>query len=116
MRLPFRGGEFDRVVANYVLDLLDPADADALLGEARRVLASGGLVCLASLSAEASGFASLVARIWEQVWRRRPGLVGGCRPTRLTTYLPSSDWVIVARRIVTWFGVPSEVLVARRTD
>ena len=93
MRLPFRPNEFDRVVVNYVLDLLDPADAHELLGEARRVLAAGGLVCVASLSAEASGFASLLTRTWEQVWSRRPKLVGGCRPTRVATYLPPSEWV-----------------------
>jgi hypothetical protein len=48
--------------------------------------------------------------------RRSPKLVGGCRPTRIATYLPSSDWVILARRIVTSFGVPPEVVVAQRTD
>lgn len=116
MQLPFRENEFDRFVACYVLDLLEPADARELLREARRVLETGGLVCLASLSGEATGFASLLTRTWEWVWRRRPELVGGCRPTRLATYLPASDWVILARRIVTSFGVPSEVLVARRTD
>lgn len=80
------------------------------------MLAAGGLVCVASLSAEASGFASLLTRTWEQVWSRRPMLVGGCRPTRVATYLPPSEWVILARRIVTSFGVPSEVLVAQRTE
>jgi ubiquinone/menaquinone biosynthesis C-methylase UbiE len=116
MQLPFRAETFDRVVANYVLDLLSPADACELLREARRVLAAGGLVCVTSLSSDASGFASLLARTWEQVWRLRPRLVGGCRPIRVTTYLPPSDWVILGRRIVTSFGVPSEVLVARRAE
>jgi ubiquinone/menaquinone biosynthesis C-methylase UbiE len=114
MRLPQGDGEADRVVAAYVLDLLDPDDARALLREASRVLAPGGLVCLASLSVDAAGLAALTARAWEWVWARSPGLVGGCRPIEAARYLAGGDWAGVRTRVVASFGVASEVVVARR--
>lgn len=113
MRLPISTGSVDRVLATYVLDLLSPEDARELLGEADRVLADGGLLCLASLSAEATGFSLLLIRTWDRVWRHRPRLVGGCRPIHVTRYLSGREWAVLHRRVVTSWGVPSEVVVAR---
>ncbi len=115
MRLPAGDGQFDRFVANYVLDLLSPDDARELVSGARRMLAPGGLVCLTSLSASATGLSSLVARAWERVWRLRPHLVGGCRPIDATEYIARAEWTVVHRRVVTTLGLASEVVIARRT-
>lgn len=112
--LPVGDAEADRVVANYVLDLLRPDVARRLLGEAGRVLVAGGLVCITSLSAEAPGLAALTARTWEQLWRRSPRLVGGCRPIEAAAYLAAEDWTDVRRHVVVSFAVASEVVVARR--
>lgn len=113
LQLPADAGTVDRVVSTYVLDLLSPADTHAFLAEARRVLAPGGLVCLTSLSAEASGAASAVVAAWSRLWQRSPRLVGGCRPIRAASYLEAARWTVAGRRIVSSFGVPSEVVVAR---
>ena len=42
VHLPVPDASVDRVVSTYVLDLLSPADADAFIAEARRVLRPGG--------------------------------------------------------------------------
>ena len=49
MPLPFPAATFDRFLAAYVLDLLGEHDIDALLEEAGRLLAAGGLVWLVGL-------------------------------------------------------------------
>jgi ubiquinone/menaquinone biosynthesis C-methylase UbiE len=108
-------GSVDRVVATYVLDLLGPAHATTLLAEAHRVLAGGGLLCLASLT-RGSGRARLVSGAWEGLWRIRPQLVGGCRPIELDVYVRQHDWAIRHRSVETSFSVASEVVVAERRE
>lgn len=104
--LPVGDGGCDRVVSTYVLDLLAPEAARAFVGDARRALRAGGLLCLVSLAAEGR-----VAAVWEHLWRARPALVGGCRPIRLEP-LVGDGWRVEHRRVVKQFGVASEVLVA----
>jgi SAM-dependent methyltransferase len=45
--LPFAAGTFDAVYASHVLEHLNPADGEALVVEARRVLKRGGVLRLA---------------------------------------------------------------------
>ena len=106
-------GTFDRFLACYLLDLLSPAQIAAVLGEARRLLSADGRLCLVSLARGASGAARLVTAGWERVWRVRPSLVGGCRPIELLRYVGAGGWTVEEQLLVTSFGVPSEVLVAR---
>ena len=112
--LPAHGQTFDRFIAAYLLDLLPRCDSLALIGEAARVLAPGGLLCLASLTGSQSGLAGLVARAWGGVQRLAPHLVGGCRPVRLTELLDPDHWEVLARETVSPWAVASEVVIARR--
>lgn len=113
MRLAFDDRSFDRLVATYVLDLLNPHDARELLAEAYRVLQPQGRLSLASLTHGRAGAARLVTNIWEWVASRRPLLTGGCRPIELLELLPGSAWTIDYRRVITAYWVPSELIVAR---
>jgi 2-polyprenyl-3-methyl-5-hydroxy-6-metoxy-1,4-benzoquinol methylase len=45
-RLPWPEGSFDRVLSGDVIEHLDPADGEAMLREAHRVLAPGGMLVL----------------------------------------------------------------------
>ncbi len=112
LHFPFKDDAFDRVVANYVLDLLAPTDIGIFIEEARRLLAPGGLLCLASLTFGATRPARLVTRVWEWLWAYRPELVGGCRPLRLTDQLDRGAWSLRHHAVVTSFGVSSEIVVA----
>ena len=71
---------FDRIVANYVLDLLPEADITTFVGDAHRVLLRGGLVCLVSLTEGQTLLSRTVSALWTGVHRLNPLLVGGCRP------------------------------------
>ena len=107
-------GAADRFVANYVFDLLGPEETRAALNEARRVLASAGLLCAAGLTFGESGIAKFVSRAWTGVWTRWPALVGGCRPVRLVDALNQGDWDVRHRGTVVAWGIASEIVIAAR--
>jgi ubiquinone/menaquinone biosynthesis C-methylase UbiE len=116
LQLGFEDASFDRFVAGYVLDLLSDKDIDLALREAQRLLGSGGLLCLTSLTFGATVAARGVTRLWQAIWSLRPELVGGCRPIRLADRLRPELWTIRHDRVVTTFGISSEVLVAAKAD
>jgi hypothetical protein len=105
----------DRFVSSYVLDLLSEEDIAAVLREAHRILAPGGLLCLTSLSTGIGALSRFVSGTWSRVHALRPALVGGCRPLDLTAWVSSSAWLVRHHAKVAPFGVPSEVLVAERS-
>lgn len=104
----------DRVVSNYVLDLLPRAEAQGVLQAAHRVLTADGRLCLVSLTHGTTVLSRLVSRTWARVHAWRPALVGGCRPIALTELVSAEAWTILHHRVVVAWGVPSEVLVARK--
>lgn len=104
----------DRVVSAYVLDLLAPERQAALVAQAARLLAPGGLLCLASLAHGRGRAGRALSAGWERLWRLRPQLVGGCRPTDLRPLLAGSEWDDVDVRVVTQLAVSSQVVIARR--
>ena len=114
VRLPDRPGGFDRVVSNFVMDLLSREDIDDFLEEAGLVLSGSGRLCLVCLTVGERGIARLFSRLWRAVHGLDPRLVGGCRPLRLAERLPPDAWRILRRSVVTTWGVASEVVVTSR--
>lgn len=107
-------GSCDRFLSNFVLDLLSEEDIEAAVREAHRMLDDGGLLCLSSLSTGRGVLSRLTARVWAFVHAMSPALVGGCRPLALLSRLPAPEWRILHHAHLMPFGVPSEVVVARR--
>ena len=112
--LPLEDAQADRFIANYVLDLMGPDDSRRWLAEAHRVLAPAGLLCLVSITPGTSRVSRFVSDAWTRVWRRRPSVVGGCRPIELLDILEQGQWTTLHREVVTAWSVSSEVVVARR--
>ncbi len=110
---PLPDHSVDRVVSTYVLDLLSETDIRQAISEARRVLIPGGKLCLVSLTNGVTFASRIVCVLWSQAFRLHAPLVGGCRAIRLDPLFERQDWSIDYRNVVTQFGVPSEVLVAR---
>lgn len=111
---PLPDGSVDRFVSTYVLDLMEEEELQAQLSEAHRLLRSGGLLGLASLTYGDTLVSRLVTRLWAKIHGLNPLLVGGCRPIRLLPRLSPGHWKPVHHRVVRAFGVPSEVVVAER--
>lgn len=116
LRFGFAGGSFDRFVATYVLDLLPERAIAAAVREARRLLSSGGRLCLAGLTRGQGPVSLLVSSLWTIAYRLRPRWVGGCRPVEVIAFLPVDDLAVLHREVVSSWGVPSEVLVAKVDD
>lgn len=107
-------GFYDRFVASYVFDLMREEEIRQGLSEAHRLLAKGGLLCVATLTYGRSYFSRAVSGLWSRLQRLAPVAVGGCRPIDITGYLPEPFWEIEESTVVTVAGVPSQVTVARR--
>jgi len=103
---------FDRFISTYVFDLLAPDSIDQLLSEARRLLVPGGKLCLVSMTFGASRISRAVCWGWQRVWRLRPGIVGGCHPIDLISYVRSKWWNPDYQAKVTGWGITSEIVVA----
>lgn len=113
--LPLSDSRFDRFISNYVLDLLPPEDIEVLVHEAHRVLEPEGRLCLISLTYGNSWVSQGVIWLWRRIFRIRPSLVGGCRPVDLLNFISEKMWQVLHHNLVTAFGIPSEVIVARRS-
>lgn len=111
VRFPLPEHSADRVVSSYVLDLLSEADIERFFSESHRVMMPGGKVCIASLVRGVNIPSRIVSSLWMSVFRLSPALVGGCRPIQVDAFVNPQEWQVVHRRIVTPFGVPSEVLI-----
>lgn len=112
--LPLPDGSADRFVSNFVLDILPEREIDEVIGEARRVLREGGLICLVSLTQAIGPLSAVVMAVWKGLYSFRPSLVGGCRPIKLGSHFGSPGWEIVHQRKMAAFGIPSEVVVVRK--
>ncbi|MEZ4437254.1 MAG: class I SAM-dependent methyltransferase [bacterium] len=104
----------DRVVTAYLLDILPDDALAALIDRSHRWLEPGGLFALASLTHGVTPLGRLVSRAWTAIHRRRPLLVGGCRPLTCAPHFTAPRWRIEHHSVIESWGVPSEVLVARR--
>jgi ubiquinone/menaquinone biosynthesis C-methylase UbiE len=107
-------GSYDRFVSTYVADLLITSDIAALFCEAHRLLLPGGRLCLVSLTNGTSLFSRLVMSAWTSLHRLSPTLVGGCRPLELQALLEGRSFQVEYVRTVVAFGIPSEVVIAKR--
>ena len=114
IRFPLQAASVDRVVSNYVLDLMSDEDARTCFAEARRCLVPGGKLCLVSLGEGNTPASRLVCALWSRLFRWRPTLVGGCRPIRLLAHVDRERWRVAYHETITAFGVPSEVCVLER--
>jgi ubiquinone/menaquinone biosynthesis C-methylase UbiE len=113
LRFEAASSSYDRFVSTYVADLLSASDIAEMLSEAHRLLRPEGLLCLVSLTPGPMWFSRLVTGLWTGIHRLTPSLVGGCRPLELQALLFASQWQLVSVNVVTAFGIPSEIVVAK---
>jgi ubiquinone/menaquinone biosynthesis C-methylase UbiE len=106
--MPFRDGAFDVILNCYMLDLLEEEDLSAVLAEFRRVLKVNGRLVVISM-AEQSRFFN---KLWMNVYRRVPLLVGGCRPIFVAKSIARCGWQVRVHEEVGQTGFRTELVVA----
>ncbi len=112
--LPVGDQECDRVIAAYVLDLLDRNGISAFVSHAHKVLKPGGLIGVASLTNGETMAQRAMSAMWKIVHTVAPRRVGGCRPLDLKQFFDGDRWRLRSRNVITQSGIPSEVLVAEK--
>ncbi len=103
----------DRVLTTYVVDLLPPSAIAAFVDSCARVLPRDGRLCMVSLTFGNAFLSRVVTAGWRALFGISPRIVGGCRPVRLLPFLATDTWDVLHRRVITSFGIASEVVVAR---
>lgn len=111
--LPLADAACDRFLSTYVLDLLPEGEIATTLAEAHRLLRADGLLCLVGITPGSTLASRIMMRLWKGLHTLRPALVGGCRPLALVPRLDPKRWTVDHHRVVSAYGVASEVLVAR---
>jgi SAM-dependent methyltransferase len=106
-------GTADRFVSTFVLDLLSASDIARIVSEARRVLSHDGLLCLVSATHGRTLVERAVMGVATRLHRASPRLVGGCRAIDLRDFVRDGEWRVLHRNVISKWGVPSEVIVAR---
>jgi ubiquinone/menaquinone biosynthesis C-methylase UbiE len=112
--LPYAPASFDCLLSAFVLDLVPSADIPAVLAEFRRVLRPGGQVILVSLTEGTTLLSRLVVGAWKAAYAVSPVVCGGCRPLRLSQWAAAAQFEIIEDEVAVQFGVPCEILAARR--
>jgi len=107
-------GSYDRFISTYVFDLLSDQDAKQILNEAHRILKPGGRLCIASLTEGRSLWSRFISKSWALIQRISPSSVGGCRPIIIDMHLDHTMWSIQHKKLLSAFGLPSEVIIATK--
>ncbi len=102
----------DCFLSTYVLDILSTEDIRTVISEAHRLLKKNGELCLVDLTYGRTGWPRLFSFGWELVHTFNPTKVGGCRPIRVSKYLPNAEWQIKFQSVLTTSGISSEVIIA----
>jgi len=114
LHLPYADSTFDVVFSSFMLDLIDTPDLPIVLNECRRVLRSTGRVGLVSMSKACGARASnLIVKLYERAHRWLPALID-CRPIYVQTMLAAVGFHIEVAQTRSMWGLPVEIVIARR--
>jgi ubiquinone/menaquinone biosynthesis C-methylase UbiE len=112
-RLPWREGRFELVGVSYLLHLLEPAGARAVLEEARRVLVPGGRLLVVHHVRAAGPRGRRRAELWRALGALAAAVVPASPSGSLAASVGGSGFEILrAREVVR--GYRSEVILAAR--
>lgn len=107
-----KDNSFDVLLNSYMFDLLEEDDWPRVLTEFNRVLEPGGRLVLVNMTfGEKWG-----SGIYERLYRLSPSLMGGCRGVRLDGPLGQHGFQVMRREYFQQLLLPSEVILAIKTN
>jgi demethylmenaquinone methyltransferase/2-methoxy-6-polyprenyl-1,4-benzoquinol methylase len=109
--LPFPSESIDAIFISFTLELFDTPEIPIVVAECRRVLNRGGRICVVSMTQKEG--ANVMITLYEWMHRALPSWVD-CRPIRAQLFLKEAGFDIVERREQSMWGLPVEILLAKR--
>ena len=106
--LPFETNFFDAVFISFTLDLFDTPEIPTVLQECKRVLRSGGRICIVALSKKKK----TSVRLYEWFHRKFPKFVD-CRPILVKKELEDINFQILNLEEMYMWGLPIEIVLAK---
>jgi len=109
--LPFPTGSMDAVFMAFTLELFDTPEIPAVLGECRRVLRQRGRIGVVAMAKPDRS--SRMVTLYEWAHRTFPAWAD-CRPIRTQPFLAGAGFEILDGRSRSMWGLPVEILLAKR--
>jgi ubiquinone/menaquinone biosynthesis C-methylase UbiE len=109
--LPFPSESMDAVFISFTLELFDTPEISVVVAECRRVLRPGGLLCVVSMTQKER--VNMMVALYEWMHRALPAWID-CRPIRAELFLKDAGFDILDKKEEAMWGLPVEILFAKR--
>ena len=110
-QLPFEDDFFDAILMSFTLELFDTPEIPVVLAQCWRVLRGGGRLAVVAMSKQGDGGSML--RLYEWAHKRIPKYVD-CRPIYTQHSLEEAGFQVVEASVESMWGLPVEIVVAKK--
>lgn len=110
----FADGTFDRIVACFVFEMMEPPTLVEYIQASHRMLREGGLVCLLSVTDGTDAPSRALMAIGKRLAKVSPWLTLGARYRDLEPFFDPEQWTIARCQTVTHMGCSTRITIAQK--